>query len=259
MWNPPVIIGLVAVALFVTTAFYVNMYIKGLKTPPAPATQEQQVSYVVVAAKDLSLGTRLEPAHLRTVEWPRDAVPAGAVSDAASVVGSLTIASIVQNEPLLPGKIANHNGHSLLSFKIPGGMRAASIRVNAVTGISGFVAPGTKVDVIAVLSAGDSEGAPSAITLLEDVEVLAIAQEMDPQAKEPAVVNTITLLVTPAQAERLALAASAGTLQLTLRGYTDQYPAGTRGVSMADMTLTRKGSRTTVELIRGREKAIHTF
>ena len=142
---------------------------------------------------------------------------------------------------------------------IPEGLRAVSIRVNAVSGISGFVSPGTKVDVIAVMNSAPSRGGSSAFTLLEDLEVLAIAQDMDTPANEPTVVKTITLLVTPAQAERLALAANGGSLQLALRGYTDQHPAGTSGVSMADITLSPASPKNTVEVIRGKEKALHTF
>ena len=253
------LIGIVAVMLFVATAFYVNRHIAGLRAPAAPPVDKPQVTRVVVAARDIAIGTTLDSAHLRTIEWPTGAVPAGAVSDEQSIVGSLTIASVLQNEPLLRNKLVKGEGHSLLPLKIPSGFRAVSIRVNAVSGISGFVAPGTKVDVIAVMNSQQGDGGASALTLLEDLEVLAIAQEMAAPASEPTVVKTITLLVTPAQAERLALAANGGTLQLTLRGYTDQRPAGTNGVSMDDITPTRTGPKNVVELIRGKDRAVHTF
>jgi len=208
----PVIIGLVSVALVMTTASYINRYMKSL-VPIAPLVVKQPVAPVVVAAGDLPLGTRLERNHLRTVEWPADVVPAGAQSDPGAIVGALTLANLVANEPVLAGKVADRGGfHTLMALKIPEGMRAVSVRVNDVTGISGFVAPGTRVDVIAIISAKEVDGGQGAFTLLQNIEVLASAQEMDIRAAEPTVVNTVTLLVTPAQAERLALANNSGTL-----------------------------------------------
>ena len=258
----PVIIGLVSVALFVTTASYINRYMKSL-APIAPPVVKPPMAPVVVAAGDLPLGTRLERNHLRTLEWPADAVPAGAQTDPGAIVGALTLANLVANEPVLAGKVADRGGfHTLMALKIPEGMRAVSVRVNDVTGISGFVAPGTRVDVIAILSTKAVDGGQGAFTLLEDIEVLASAQEMDNRAAEPAVVNTVTLLVTPAQAERLALANNSGTLQLALRGYHDRAAGSTSGVSVSQIAFIHheEGEQVErVELIRGKERVVHAF
>jgi pilus assembly protein CpaB len=258
----PVIIGLVSVALFVTTASYINRYMKSL-VPSAPVVVKQPVAAVVVATGELPLGTRLERTHLRTIDWPADAVPAGAQSDPAAIVGALTLSKLVANEPVLADKVADRGGfHTLMALKIPEGMRAVSVRVNDVTGISGFVAPGTRVDVIAIISAKDVGGGQGAFTLLQDIEVLASAQEMDNRAAEPTVVNTVTLLVTPAQAERLALANNSGTLQLALRGYDDRAAGKTSGVSVAQIAFTPRAKEKkadTVELIRGKERVVHAF
>jgi pilus assembly protein CpaB len=254
-----VIIGLVSVALFVTTASYMNRYMKSL-TPVVPPAVKQPVSPVVVAARDLPLGTRLEPTHLRTVEWPAHAVPAGAQSDPGTVVGALTLAHLVANEPVLVDKVADRGGfHTLMALKIPEGLRAVSVRVNDVTGISGFVAPGTRVDVIAIINAKHVDGGQGAFTLLENIEVLASAQEMESRAAEPAVVNTVTLLVTPAQAERLALANNSGTLQLALRGYHDRGTGDAGGVSVAQIAFAHHDEGEKVELIRGKERVVHAF
>jgi pilus assembly protein CpaB len=258
----PMIIGLVSVALFVTTASYINRYMKSLATiiPAVAVTADRPTAAVVVAANDLPLGIRLRAGDLRTVEWPADALPSGAHSEAGAVLGALTLTNLVANEPVLASKVADRGGHhTLMALRIPEGMRAVSVRVNDVTGISGFVAPGTRVDVIAIISTEQVDGGHGAFTLLQNVEVLASAQEMEQQAAEPAVVNTVTLLVTPEQAERLALASNSGTLQLALRGYQDRGPTVTGGVSMGQIAFSRREPSDTVELIRGKERTVQAF
>jgi pilus assembly protein CpaB len=142
-------------------------------------------------------------------------------------------------------------------------MRAASLRVNEVTGISGFVSPGSKVDIIVVMAS--QEQGKGAFTLLEDVEVLAIAQSMDQRETKPTVVNTVTVLVTPAQAERLMLAGNEGTLQLALRNFKDSDPGNTSGITVAQLSPGMPPVEhsvvpmTEVEVIRGNERAVMRF
>lgn len=255
----PLVIGLVAVVLFLTTASYINKYMKSLQRKPTTVVERVAVSPVVVAAQDLPIGIKLDARHLRTLDWPEDAVPPNAIADPKSLLGSLTTASFLQNEPLRLAKLAKGDQPGILPLRIPDGMRAVSVRVNDVTGISGFVAPGTKVDIIAVMQTKHVDGGVGAFTLLQDIEVLAIAQDMDARGAEPKVVKTVTVLVTPNQAERLALASNSATLQLALRGYQDRYGVGTGGVSLSQITFGQKGPGRTVELIRGRERIALTF
>jgi pilus assembly protein CpaB len=255
----PAVVGVVAVALFLVTVTYVNRFMKSIKQAPAQVASAPDVAHVVVAAEDIPLGTRLLAEHMRTVNWPKDALPAGAANDPAALVGGLTIARLATNEPLLASKLAGDDGGALLAFKIPNGSRALSVRVNDVTGISGFVNPGTRVDVIVVMETPNVEGGRGAFTLLENIEVLAIAQNMDERGQGPTVVNAVTLLVTPAQAERLALASQSGTLQLALRSYKDSWASGTRGISITEIAFSRSEQAHTVELIRGKERTAHGF
>ena len=255
----PAIVGVVAVALFLVTVTYVNRYMKSLKHAPTAVVEAPDVTSVVVAAQEIPLGTRLLPEHLRTVNWPKDALPPGSASDGQALVGSLTITRVALNEPILASKLAGDDGAALMAFKIPTGKRAVSVRVNDVTGISGFVTPGTRVDIIVVMETPNVEGGRGAFTLLENVEVLAIAQKMDERETGPTVVNTVTLLVTPSQAERLALASQGGTLQLALRSYKDGWATGAGGVSIAQIAFARTGTAHTVELIRGNQRVAHNF
>lgn len=262
----PAIFAAVAVVLFLITAAAVRKYVQGL----VPAQQVQETikhTPVLVAAQDLPVGTALAPENVRVVRWPADAVPVGVFSDPAQLNGWVTRTGLVQNEPLLPDKLADQNARGVLPLVIPPGMRAASVRVNEVSGISGFVSPGSKVDVIVVLAPPQENAGKGAFTLLEDVEVLAIAQTMDQRETKPTLVNTVTLLVTPAQAERLSLAAAEGALQLALRNFKDSDPGNTTGITLAQLSPLAPASQShvvgipavEVELIRGNERGVVRF
>lgn len=259
MGRSPVIVGIIAVVLFVTTAVYITGYVRSMQPAAAEVTKAPPPPpRVIVAASDLPVGTLLRARHLRAIDWPANALPPGSVTDDSAVLGSLTIGAFVANEPILTSKVVRAGDHTLLPLKIPGGHRAISLRVNDVTGISGFVAPGTRVDVIAVMDSG--QNGRTAFTLLENIEVLAIAQQMDRGEAQPTLVKTVTLLVTPEQAERAALASSSGTLQLALRNYRDEDEAATRGVSMAELSIAEtKKPGASVELIRGSARTLHAF
>jgi pilus assembly protein CpaB len=260
----PAIFAATAVLLFLFTAASVRNYMKSI-AKPAPPPSTMNLTQVVVAASDIPLGTTIAAEHLRSVMWPADSLPAGAFSDPAGILGWVARTSIVRNEPLLADELANPAARGVLPLVIPPGMRAASVRVNEVSGIAGFVTPGSKVDVITVMDGAKDEGGREAFTLLEDVEVLAIAQTMDHKDTKPTVVNTVTLLVTPVQAERLSLASAEGSLQLALRNYQDRGPAGAPGVNLAELTMPLRPVRdlavpaVEVELIRGPERVVQRF
>jgi pilus assembly protein CpaB len=259
----PAIFAVCAVVLFVLTAGAVRKYVQGL-VPAQPVAETIHLAPVLVAAQDLAVGTTLGPEQMRVIRWPADAVPAGAFTEPSQLAGWVVRTPMVQNEPLLPDRVADSNARGVLPLLIPAGMRAASVRVNEVTGISGFVTPGSKVDIIVVMDS-PQEGGKGAFTLLDDIEVLAVAQTMDHRETKPTVVNTVTVLVTPAQAERLSLAASEGTLQLALRNFQDSDPGHTPGITVAQLAPGAPPVElnitpvTEVEVIRGNERAVLRF
>ena len=112
---------------------------------------------VVVANADLSLGSELRRDDLKAIDWPASAVPEGAFEDPAALLGRGLIASVVRNEPILPGKLASKEAGSGLPPIIPTGKRAMSVRVNEVIGVAGYVLPGTRVDVVATQSPTQSQ------------------------------------------------------------------------------------------------------
>src|SRR5712691_2756428 len=107
---------------------------------------------VVVAASDLDISTELGRGDIRIIDWPANAVPANAFSDPKDLIGRGIVLPIIQNEPILPMKLASKEAGSGLPPAIPPGLRAVSVRVNEVIGVAGYVLPGTRVDVLATVS-----------------------------------------------------------------------------------------------------------
>lgn len=206
-------------------------------------------SKVVVAAKDLSLGTRLTPETLTMVEWPRNSIPPGALQgeealgkllkDPASQEPRVLKVTILKGEPIQEPKLAPIGTKGGLSAVIGEGKRAITVRVNDVVGVAGFALPGNYVDVIVNTESENAKGNAKDKTIskivLERILVLAVAQEAGRDETKPKVVNAVTLEVTPDQAEKLDLARSIGTLSLVLRNQVDTSPVTTTGAFKRDL------------------------
>ncbi len=192
---------------------------------------------IVVAAYDLPLGTRIELGELKTAKWSNDAIPEGAYTNPQQAVGSYVKSAFVANEPIVANKLfVGEKTSGILPLLIPFGMRAVSVPVDEVSDIAGFVLPHTRVDVLVALTGSDSVGGKAlAKTVLQDVEVLAVAQEVEMKNDKPQVVKVVTLLVSPQDAERLALASREGTLRLAMRNYNDNKIVLTSGADVAQM------------------------
>jgi pilus assembly protein CpaB len=190
---------------------------------------------IVVAAADISLGQRLTPEMMKTLDWPADSLPHGAQRDPVKLVGRVLKSSVLRDEPLAEAKLAPAGTVGGLSALITEGNRAITVRVNDVVGVAGFALPGNFVDILVnTQSARGGENAISKI-VLERILVLAVAQEVGRDETKPRVVNAVTLEVTPAQAENLDLARSVGTLSLVLRNQVDPRPGVTDGATKASL------------------------
>jgi len=193
---------------------------------------------VVVAAMDLPLGTKIELGEVKTARWSADSLPDGAYTDPRQVIGSYVKNSLVANEPIVQSKLfTGEKTAGVMPLLIPFGMRAVSVPVDEVSDIAGFVLPHTRVDVLVATQSGEGGGAEKAFSkvVLQNVEVLAVAQEVEQKKDEPTVVKVVTLLVTPQEAERLALASRSGSLRLAMRNYNDNKIVLTSGTDVAQM------------------------
>ena len=189
-------------------------------------------SKVVVAAGDIQLGTRLNPQMLKTVDWPSGIIPPGAMTKTEQLEDRVVKTSILRGEPILEAKLAPVGTKGGLSAVIPEGKRAMTVRVNDVIGVAGFALPGNYVDIV-VNTQLDAEGRGErqiSKIVLEQILVLAVAQEANRDETKPRVVNAVTLELTPEQAEKLDLARSVGTLSLVLRNQIDKDGVETRGI-----------------------------
>jgi pilus assembly protein CpaB len=191
--------------------------------------------FTAVAKERLPVGTIIEARHVSLVGWPEDSPVAGGFSTIEEVVGRGLISEVVQNEPLTDSKLASREAGGGLPPSIPPGMRAMSVRVNDVIGVAGFAVPSTRVDVIVTVKP-DRESVSRVV--VSNVQVLTSGTKFDVDAArtgEAIPAPVVTLLVTPQDAERIALAQSEGSIMLALRNPMDVENVETRGVRMSGL------------------------
>lgn len=251
----PITLGILfaAIAAFMTLGYLKN----AARTPVEVGMATQNV---VVSTKDIERGEVLGLENIKTVEWPLSAVPEGSFSTMEEAIGQVARVPIYTNDPLTSVKVIDSRSRSILSMLIGEGRRAMSIKVNEVSGIAGFIAPGSRVDVLLTVS-GHSGDESRTRTVLQDIEVLAIAQNVEQRDSKPTVVSTVTLNLRPREAEALTLSANEGALQLVLRNDKDQGRIHTAGVSLEQVMggAGVTGSGPQVEIIRGAERHMMTF
>ncbi len=191
---------------------------------------------LVVAANDIAVGTKIDVGAVRLVRWARDSVPPGAFTDPQAVAGAFAKSGFVANEPMVASKLfMGQMTSGVMPLLIPAGMRAMSVPVDEVSDIAGFVEPHTRVDIL-VAVAGTGPGEPSfSRIVLQNIEVLAVAQEIEHVKDAPEVAKVVTLLVTPVDAEKLTLASREGLLRLAMRNYSDSKIVATRGIGLPDL------------------------
>lgn len=188
---------------------------------PAEARPVVRLAKIAVATAPIPTGTPISRPLVRLIDWPSDALPTGAFTSLADLVDTaeprVALRPIEANEPILASRITGKGGRFSVSSLIDPAMRAATIRVNDVAGVAGFILPGDRVDVL-VTRPASSEGDGSVTdVLLQNITVLGLDQNIDENQESPAVVKAATLEVSQQAAQKLALAQQVGTLSLALR------------------------------------------
>ena len=188
--------------------------------------------YQVVAATDMPMGTLVTKDHVKLVAWPASSPVSKGFTSIDSVLNRGLIDSVNANEPLTETKLASLEAGAGLPPSITPGMRAVSVKVNEVVGVAGFVVPGTHVDVMVTLKRTDAKDSMTRV-VVSDVQVLTAGTRYD-QGKsrdgQPIPSSVVTLLVSPSDGERIALAANEGEVMLTLRNPMDRKPTETTGI-----------------------------
>jgi len=196
---------------------------------------------VVVAAVDIPRGGTITAELLKTREFPKDLVPPGAIDKMEDAIDRAVFIPLLKDDPVLNGKLSPKGSGRGLAALVPVGMRAFTIHTPSVaSGVAGFVMPGHKVDVLLTMTdsgGNDQSGGGSTTTLLQNVEILAVDQKIDAPAenKMEKDLRSVTLLVTPQQANELALGQNKGILHLELRNKDDKDDSRTRPATVTDL------------------------
>lgn len=226
-----IVVGCAALAAIV--AIFLMRALLGGGTPKVAAAPAPRAvtSEVLVAANNLSPGTKLTPQLVRWQEWPKSSVDASfltheTVPDIGKYTDKAVVrAPLVSGEPLTDTKVVQSDSASFMSATLADGMRAVSVGITVETGAGGFILPNDRVDVIKTDLVSDNPRRFRASTLLENVRVLSVDQTSKQDKDQKFVVGkTATLELTPDQAKLIARASASGALSLALRALASQNP-----------------------------------
>jgi pilus assembly protein CpaB len=233
------LIAALMISIAITSIFY-------LRISRQQASARPQTRRVVAAAVALQPATPVTAESLTEIDWPVNVPLEGLIEKKEDAIGHVLIYAVDAREPVLKHDLAP-TGSFGLSAKIPDGMRAASVKTNEVMNIAGFIFPGSHVDVLVTLHVDTSLSSTITRTVLQNVQVLATGTKMDPDPNgKPENVSVVTLLVTPEQSEKLALAQTEaaqaqGSIHFDLRNSGDTAIPDTAPIDMAELTgLTKK-------------------
>ena len=231
MRNKRLIIALLAAITFgLIAAVSVKQYLLS-------AQAFNRTNEVVIAKVNIPVGSRIIAEQLTTAQFPADVTPEGAITKIdANLVDRVVVTAISPREPVTEAKLAPVGSLGGLASVIPEGYRAMTVKVDDVVGVSGFIMPGTLVDVVVVIQPPKGSANEEMISkiVLQNIKVLASGQNIDKPKNDREVersVRAVTLQVTPEQAEKLALASSEGKLQLVMRNSVDQADEQTSGAN----------------------------
>jgi len=240
MWKHKsfILLGTAIVIALVTTVLIVRVLQKKALVKERASIETQPIA---LAMADLSWGTSLTKDMIKVVPFPKDYVPPGCFSSAEGLAGRVLVYPVKMNEPIFESRLAPQTVQvggvaALISPK----KRAVGVKVDKVIGVSGFIHAGNRVDVLVTLTTVKSSD-PVTKIVLENILVLAVGPDVEKKGKEPTPVDVITLEVTPVEAEKLALSASEGKIQLALRNFNDTEDAFTRGMTIPTLLASYSG------------------
>lgn len=270
-------IGHIFIALgllsIIMTYVIINSLVNGGKQAATPVkTERYSTAPLVVSSRFINTGEVIADSDVKLVDWPVKYMPLGDVyTKQEELVGHVAQNDIYPGQPVFKGSISAGQSDGGLMWVVPRGMRAITVGINEIKGVAGFIKPGSHVDVLATLSYGvtpmsfsatgqsspQKEDVKVTTTVLQDVKVLAVAQQMYQDVAAPSgekeggkgkgvsssstsgglqqPASSVTLSVTPKQAEILALAENQGDLKLVLRQQEDAEQVMLGGASDSDV------------------------
>jgi pilus assembly protein CpaB len=215
-----------AVAAGIVATFAIHRYVSLKTQVPVAATRQ-----VIIAAADISPGTAISVQAIKAVTWPQEVIPPKSAASMREVEGRVVKVPIPQGNPILFSMLAPEGTAVGLSGILEDGKRALTVKVDEVAGVAGFIHPGDHVDVLVDLALKEAAEHFSK-TILHDITVLTTGQIWEQKGdNKPVVVNTVTLELTPENAEILNLASNEGKIRLALRNRNNKTIAQTSGVT----------------------------
>lgn len=241
--KPMLMFGLaLSIALLISILTY-----NWMKSLSGERAQQKDTISVVVAAADLPWGKSITADVVKVAPYLKESVPPGYFPDVSAVVGRTIIYPVKVNEPIIDFKLAptTVTAGGVAAVVSPK-KRAMAVKVDKVVGVSGFIHPGHRVDVLVTLDKNERMSSPTTKIVLENILVLATGSEVEQTGarEKPSQVDVITLEVTPEEGEKLALAATEGKLQLALRNFADKESANTRGTTIPMLLSGTPGNET---------------
>lgn len=224
----------VIVALFFGLIAAYGVYNFLRRQQEATEALKKETQNIAVAAKEIPVGTTITSEMVKLAPYPKASIPLGSSPSADGAVGKVTKSNMVANEPLLESKLAAA-GTALTVLLTPGN-RAIAIKVDEIVGVSGFIAPNDRVDIIATVTPiGAAGGERISKIVLQNKRVLSVAQDVEKKDGKPQLARSITLELTPEETEKLSVASQEGSLILSLRGLGDDAAVQTKGSTKRDL------------------------
>lgn len=229
--NAMTTVTVIAIVIGAVATLLANHYLKQNASKPFEGVA------IASAAVDLPLGSKLDPTHVKLATWPKNAVPPGGYTDAKPLVGRVVVRPISAGDVITENKLMPLNiSGGIMTYMVPQGHRAVTVAVNEVAGVAGFITPNSRVDVLLTTPRPESTNDRDNISkiILQNVPVLATGQVTEQkEGGKPGVVPTVTLDVTPEEAEKLVVGTKKGSLQLLLRNVIDVASVDTNGATVS--------------------------
>ncbi len=231
------------------TAFLIALFISAVCTwllsrkMGSHSAEHVAQSQYVAPVKPLDAGEVLKPEDLEMVTWPASNPIAGAFTKVSDLVGRAALYPLDKDQPITERLLSASGSGAGLAGRIPAGMRAIALRSDEVMGVAGFLFPGSHVDVLVTYRSGNSPE-PVTLTVLQDAEVLAAGQKVQPDPEgKPVTATVVTLLLTPEDAQRAVLASTQGAIHFVLRGGADKQRVKDAPLALSQLAAGSEPSR----------------
>ena len=231
-WKSTISVAL-SLLIAVSGSFFIYKWIRQQQKPVQVIEKAAEVASIAAAAVDLKWGTKLTEEMIKLTLFLNDSMPAGAFFTAEELIGRVVVSALKQGEPIVEHRLAAENvktgGVAAILSK---GKRAIAVKGDKVIGISGFIKPGNRVDVLVTLTDPKTKQGKTKL-VLENIPVLATGEQIESSKGNPSPVDVYTLEVSPEEGEKLALAAAKGKLQFALRNVMDMETVLTKGATIS--------------------------